>query len=55
MRTHRLINLNGAIVVLAEKKTPTGQTASEKEVILSKLNFKFSAHSDKHKMSLGTL
>ncbi len=29
-------------------KTQTGQTALKKEVILSKLDFKFSAHSDKH-------
>jgi hypothetical protein len=30
----RLINLKGAIEVLAGKKTATGQTASEKEVVL---------------------
>ena len=33
---------------MAGAKTPTGQTASEKRGISSKLNLKFSAHSDKH-------
>jgi hypothetical protein len=28
--------------------TSTGQTTLKKEVVLSKLNLKFSAHSDKH-------
>ena len=41
-------NLKGAIVDLA-KKTPTGQTALKMEVVLSKLDFKFSAHFSKHK------
>jgi hypothetical protein len=34
--------------ILAGAKTPTGQTASEKRGVPSKLDFKFSAHSDKY-------
>jgi hypothetical protein len=44
----RLIYLKGALRILAGAKTPTGQTASEKRGILSNLNLKFSALSDKH-------
>ncbi len=45
----RLISRKGAIKDLAGKKTPTGQTALKKELVLSKLDFKFSAHFSKHK------
>jgi hypothetical protein len=44
----RLFYLKPGICILAGKQTPTGQTALKKEVVLSKLDFKFSAHSDKH-------
>jgi hypothetical protein len=37
----RLINRKGAIQDLAKKKTPTGQTALETELVFSKLDFKF--------------
>jgi hypothetical protein len=40
----RLINLKGAIVDLAGKKTPTGQTALKTELVFSKIDFKFWAH-----------
>jgi len=40
----RLINRKGDIKDLAGKKTPTGQTALETELVFSKLDFKFWAH-----------
>ncbi len=42
----RLIYLKPGIWCFSGAKTQTGQTAPKKEVVLSKLNLKFSAHSD---------
>ncbi len=44
----RLVNLKPGICFLVGAKTQTGQTALKMEVVLSNLDLKFSAQSDKH-------
>ena len=53
-----LMYLKGALRFLAGAKTRSGQIPLKKEVVRSKLNFKFSSHPAKHKIliwSFGTL